>query len=90
MRDEESPGDRLTDRLSAAILDLLASRAGSICPSEVARAVGGPAWRDLMEPARAAARALARDGAVEITQGGVVVDPDGGWRGPVRIRVRRA
>ncbi|GAC1549258.1 MAG: hypothetical protein NVS2B9_15910 [Myxococcales bacterium] len=24
----------------------------SICPSEAARAVGGDAWRDLMEPAR--------------------------------------
>jgi hypothetical protein len=73
-------------RLGAAIMGLLARRAGSICPSEAARAVGGERWRELMEPTRAAARALARDGAVEVTQRGVVVDPDGDWRGPIRIR----
>jgi hypothetical protein len=40
-----------------------------------------------MEPARAAARALARQGRVEITQRGTVLDPDADWRGPVRIRI---
>ena len=58
----------------------------SICPSDAARAVGGDDWRDLMDDARAAARDLARDGEVEITQGGDVVDPDATWRGPIRIR----
>lgn len=81
---------REIDRLSAAIRDLLAARAGSICPSEAARAVGGEGWRDLMDPAREAARALARAGEVEITQRGAVLDPDGVWRGPVRIRTPRA
>lgn len=80
---EEEP---LEERLRAAILTLLAARAGSICPSEAARAVGGPQWRPLMEPTRSAARALAREGAVEITARGAVLDPDGQWRGPVRIR----
>lgn len=86
MSDPEPPDDRLRE----AILDLLSRRAGSICPSEAARAVGGAGWRDLMEPAREAARALARAGVVEITRGGTVLDPTASWRGPVRIRPRRA
>ena len=50
--------------------------------------MGGENWRELMEPAREAARVMARDGEVEITQRGVVLDPDAMWRGPVRIRRR--
>lgn len=77
---------RESDGLQAAIRQLLNRRTGSICPSEAARLVGGQQWRDLMEPAREAARVLARAGEVEITQRGAVVDPDGQWRGPIRIR----
>jgi len=57
----------------------------SICPSEAAKVVAGEgAWRDLMEPARMAARRLvARDKAV-ITQGGRPVDPSTA-KGPIRI-----
>ncbi len=40
-----------------------------------------------MEPARAAARRLVADGGVDITQGGVVVDPSTA-KGPIRIRLR--
>jgi hypothetical protein len=79
---------RPVDRdLEAAIVDLLAHRAGgaSICPSEAARAVGGEDWRDLMEPARAAARRLQTDGRVVIQQGGRPVDPSTA-KGPIRIR----
>lgn len=75
-------------RLTAAMRRLLDSRSGSICPSEAARAVGGEDWRSLMEPAREAARRLARSGDVEITQRGVVLDPDGSWHGPIRVRRR--
>jgi hypothetical protein len=77
--------------LEAAVLDLLAARAGgaTICPSEAARAVGGDDWRPLMEPARAAARRLVVAGEVEVTQGGAVVDPSTA-KGPIRIRRRRA
>lgn len=80
-----------TDRaLEQAILSLLNARsAGStICPSEVARAVGGDDWRALMEPARSAARRLVAAGAAEITQGGKVVDPSTA-RGPIRVRRAR-
>ena len=48
-------------RLEESILDLLAQRArtSTICPSDAARAVGDEdSWRDLMEPARRAARRL--------------------------------
>jgi len=36
---------------------------------------------------RPRARALAREGAVQITQGGDRLDPDGDWKGPIRIRL---
>ena len=73
--------------LEQAILSLLDARAGgaTICPSEAARLVGEGDWRDLMEPARAAARRLVAAGDVVITQGGAVVDPSTA-RGPIRIR----
>ena len=79
-------------RLAAAIRVLARHRApdGTTCPSDAARAVGGEAWRDLMDLTREVASDLARAGDVEITQGGVVVDPDEGWTGPIRLRLPRA
>lgn len=77
-----------TDRaLETALLELLSHRArgATVCPSEAARVVGGPDWRPLMEPARAAARRLVVRGEVEITQGGRVVDGSTA-RGPIRVR----
>ncbi|MEV8368635.1 DUF2256 and DUF3253 domain-containing protein [Microbacterium sp. NPDC064584] len=76
--------------LEDSIRALLAARAAdaTICPSEAARAVGGEDWRDLMEPARRAARRMVDAGDVEITQQGAVVDPSTA-RGPIRIRRAR-
>ena len=80
---------RPVDRaLEQSIRDLLTERArtATICPSEAARTVGGEeGWRDLMEPARAAARRLVAAGEVEITQGGRVVDGSTA-KGPIRVR----
>jgi len=75
-------------RLRATTLALADHRSPgrTICPSDVARAVGGDGWRSLMEPVREVVRDLARSGEVEILQRGEVLDPDGGWRGPIRIR----
>ena len=78
------------EQLEQAVLDLLArrSRGSTICPSEAARLVhegDDEGWRDLMEPARRAARRLVAAGLVEITQSGRVVDPSTA-RGPIRIR----
>lgn len=80
-------GVTATDRdLERTILALLDSRArgGTICPSDAARAAGGDDWRDLMEPARRAARRLVEAGEVQITQRGRVVDPSTA-KGPIRI-----
>mgnify|MGYP001627323121 CR=1 FL=1 len=83
-----SPVDR---QLEESILELLEHRGRdkTICPSEAARAVGtDDTWRDLMEPARRAARRLVDRGEVEITQAGHVVDPSTA-KGPIRIRTAR-
>lgn len=77
--------------LEAAIQGLLEQRGNgkTICPSEAAQVVGGTkseaAWRNLMEPARMAARRLVASGDVEMTQQGRVVDPSTA-KGPIRIR----
>jgi hypothetical protein len=73
--------------LDQALTLLLAERGHgkTVCPSEVARAVGGETWRDLMEPARAAARRAVARGEAEITQRGQVVDPSTA-KGPIRVR----
>jgi hypothetical protein len=75
------------ERLEGAIVALVDHRGPdrTICPSDAARAVGGEGWRALMDEARAVARRLARDGRVELRQRGEVLDPDGTWRGPIRI-----
>jgi len=74
--------------LEAAILELLAARAGgaTICPSEAARRVAATGWRDLMEPTRRAARRLAAAGKLVILQRGRQVDP-AAVRGPIRLRL---
>ena len=79
--------DDVDARLERTIGELLDQRRpeASICPSDAARAVDPEGWRDLMPPARAAAGRLASAGAVEVTQGGEVVDVATA-RGPVRIR----
>jgi hypothetical protein len=75
--------------LEAAITDLLDQRGPgrTICPSEAARGVDPQNRRDLMEPARRAARRLVDSGEVEMTQQGRVVDPATAT-GPVRLRRR--
>ncbi len=77
--------------LEKSIRELLDARArtATICPSDAARQVGEPdTWRELMEPARMAARRLVAQGEVEIVQGGRVVDPSTA-KGPIRIRRAR-
>lgn len=78
-------------QLEAEILALLDRREGSICPSEVARALRPDGnWRALMPEVREAAAQLAGRGVVEIRQRGKRVSPRG-YRGPIRIvRVHKA
>lgn len=78
----------IRQRLESAIRALAGHRGrrSSICPSDAARAVGGENWRALMAEARAVARDLTKSGDVQITQRGAVIDPDGTFIGPIRIR----
>ncbi len=81
-----------TDRaLERAILELLEGRAAgaTICPSEAARHAHPERWRALMERTRRAARRLAAEGRLEVTQRGEVVDPSRA-RGAIRLRLRRS
>ncbi|KAI8466002.1 MAG: hypothetical protein J3K34DRAFT_435218 [Monoraphidium minutum] len=78
--------------LESCILEILrARRAGATCcPSEAPRRLRPKGdWRALMGPARDAARRLARAGEIEITQRGQVVDPEGAFHGPIRLRLRQ-
>ena len=74
-------------QLQDSLESLLDSRSSdvSVCPSEAARAVGGEDWKQLMEPARMAARRLVASGTAQITQGGQVIDPSH-VKGPIRVR----
>lgn len=59
----------------------------TICPSEVARALGGDhpdGWGPLMQPIRRAAVRLMKDGRILILRKGRLVDPDD-FRGVYRI-----
>lgn len=59
----------------------------TICPSEVARALGGPhpdGWGPLMQPIRREAVRLMKDGQVVILRKGRPVDPDD-FRGVYRL-----
>lgn len=76
--------DLLLEETIAALLGQRAQDA-TICPSDAARAVGGESWRELMEPARRAARRMVARDELQITQGGSVVDPSTA-KGPIRLR----
>lgn len=75
--------------IERTLLDLVAARGPgkTICPSEVARALGGPhpdGWSPLMSPVRRVAVALMKEGRVVIRRKGRPVDPDD-FRGVYRI-----
>ncbi len=71
----------------AAEIRAQCAAARSICPSQVARALAHDeaAWRALMPVVREVAAELVEAGEIEMTQGGVVVDPRA-VRGPIRLR----
>ena len=80
--------------IEATMLRLVAERGAdkTICPSEVARALGGAgpdAWRSLLQPVRRAAVRLAGEGRVAILRKGApVADPET-MRGVYRLGVPR-
>lgn len=84
---EEPDTTELDARITATIHALLRKRSGSsICPSDVARVVGGEGerWRSRMPDVKRVAAELADRDEVVITQKGEPVRMDGA-RGPIRI-----
>lgn len=81
--------DAYAARAEATMRALLRERGPdkTICPSEVARAVGGEQWRERMALVRKVASDLVRAGNLEIRQKGKRVDP-GSARGPIRLALR--
>ncbi len=81
--------DRLSnsdERIRATILALLSGRDGrTICPSDVARVVGGEEWRSFLDPVRTVGRSMVADGVIDVLQGGHRVDPAAAT-GPIRYR----
>jgi hypothetical protein len=73
-------------RLEATIRVLLRHRnpEATICPSDAARVVGGPSWRDLMDETRAVAAELALQQVIVVRQHGTDIDLATAV-GPVRL-----
>ena len=80
---------KVDEALEQKVLELTSARGprATICPSEVARAVGGEDWRPLMKPARYAVNRLAALGRVEVLQKGRAVDAPSA-KGPIRVRIK--
>jgi hypothetical protein len=81
------------EAIEETILRLIAERGAgkTICPSEAARALGGPhpdGWGPLMKPVRAASVRLAHQGRLAILRKGRAVDPDD-FRGVYRLSLPR-
>ncbi|MBX9933145.1 MAG: DUF3253 domain-containing protein [Methylobacterium sp.] len=82
---------RLSDELIAeTMLALVAERGAgkTICPSEVARALGGAQpdeWSPLMQPVRRVAVALTRQGRIAIFRKGKPVEDPEDFRGVYRL-----
>lgn len=82
---EPTPAGQRT-RLASTMRALLRHRSpeATICPSDAARVVGGPDWRQLMDTARSVAAELSGRGIVVVRQHGVDVDLATAV-GPVRL-----
>lgn len=77
------------ERIEAELLRLVEERGPgkTICPSEVARSLGGSdpdKWGRLMQPIRRSAVRLTKEGRVRILRKGKPVDPDD-FKGVYRI-----
>ncbi|MEV7610250.1 DUF3253 domain-containing protein [Microbacterium sp. NPDC089320] len=82
---EDRSGDVFDERIAAATRALIRKRGeSSICPSDVARTVGGESWRSTMPEVRRVAGLLADRGEIVVTQKGAEVTI-GDARGPVRM-----
>lgn len=86
---EPPDSEHLQVRARSTMLALLRSRDGStICPSDVARIIGGKDWRQQMELVRRVASDLVDEAAVVVLQKGEPVDARAA-RGPIRIALAK-
>jgi hypothetical protein len=83
---EPPDGDARRVRIAATARALLRHRepGSTICPSDVARTVGGSTWRPTMEAVRAVAAELASTGELVVLQQAEPVADLSTVRGPVR------
>lgn len=75
------------DRIESTTRALLRHRRqdATICPSEVARVIGGKAWRSVTAEVRATVLEMAVRSEVVVRQKGVSIDPTAKPRGPIRV-----
>ena len=85
MKDDEPSDAEIRDELLRRVT---ARGSGSICPSEVARALA-PQWRGLMQRVRDVAFALSRERRIDILRKGRPIEPQA-VRGVIRLRLRNA
>ncbi|KJQ52556.1 DUF3253 domain-containing protein [Microbacterium sp. SA39] len=82
---DESTDAGFADRAAATMRALTRKRdPSSICPSDVARTIGGDSWRSRMDDVRRVAAELAEKREIVVTQKGEPVRIEDA-RGPVRI-----
>lgn len=83
---EEPDEDALRGRISAALRTMLRKRgaAKTVCPSDIARIVGSPDWRGVMDSVRQVAVELAREGQIQVMQRGRRVPDPAATSGPLR------
>lgn len=75
-------------RILATFRTMLGSRTppATLCPSEIARVVGGDTWRHRMAEVRAVGRELHVTGDLVVVQRGCEVDDPADTTGPIRYR----
>jgi Protein of unknown function (DUF3253) len=76
--------------IKALILKLCAARSkSSICPSDIARTISlnETTWRALMPLVREAARELAKEGLIRVTQKDYEFGLEEEYRGAIRLRL---
>jgi hypothetical protein len=83
---EEPSDDGRAERTAATVRALLRHRdaTATICPSDVARVVGGPKWRGALDDVRGVLAGMQSDRVVQVSQKRQPVDIRHA-RGPVRI-----
>ncbi len=88
---EDSTPDGRATRIAATARALLRHRrpGATICPSEIARVIGGDQWRRRSAEVREAVLAMAVGSELEVRQRHEPVDPVPAPRGPIRLALPR-